>query len=174
MRPLGRITSPLTLLLGIATALATSQARAQVAPANPPAASPALTRVPASPATCDEVLTRLWNGRGAFAGAPKAFAPNISSQLLPNNSSACGAAYLAAYLPTLPTDAEKKRAEELYAPARQSLLNALENYSSKQQQTSTTSSTASVSPVSKVTGLSGVAEEFSGISVNSGTSALTF
>jgi hypothetical protein len=123
-------------------------------PAPPPPALPG----------CEQAFQNLWNVRATYAAAGS-FETAVAQLLMPHDVPACGSEYLGSLPGT---------ALELYQPARKSLFQALENFSMQQQRTSTTSSTSSVTPVSKVSGPSSIAEEFSGVSVNSGTSALTF
>ena len=124
----------------------------------------------AQPPTCEAVFQLLWADRQAHPDqylTPDIFQTAIIHTLSPATSPACGAMYLSG-------KNVRKGALDLYKPARRNLFAALQNYSAQQQQGSTNSSAAITSPVSKVTGLSGIAEEFSGTSVSSGTSALTF
>jgi len=114
--------------------------------------------------TCEEAFHNLWAAKAQYGGEGP-FSTAVAQLLTPHSEPACGSEYLGALPGT---------ALELYQPARQNLFQALENYSTQQQSTSTTSSTSSVTPVSKVSGSSSIAEEFSGVNVNSGTSALTF
>jgi hypothetical protein len=117
--------------------------------------------------SCQEVFKRLWNDRPN--NTPEEFRQALEETLSPASSPGCAAEYIHAVEPQLQATALK-----LFKPTRQNLLKALQNYSAQQQQTSTTSSTASVTPVSKVTGPSAIAEEFSGVSISSSTSAMTF
>jgi hypothetical protein len=110
--------------------------------------------------SCDEVFQELWKDKPSNTAAD--FMTGVEHTLSPATSIECAREYLQGY------------ALAAFRPTRQNLFRALENYSNQQQQTSTTSSTASVSPVSKPTGPSAIAEEFSGVNVTSGTSALTF
>lgn len=121
---------------------------------------------PAQPLDCRTIFQRVWADKPN--NTPDSFIIELEHALSPAaQEGACGTAYLNALKES------RETALDLYKPARKSIFAALENYST-QQQTSTNSSTASVSPTSKVTGLSGIAEEFSGVSLSSGTSALTF
>lgn len=114
--------------------------------------------------TCEDAFQNLWNLKRQYAGRDQ-FATAVAQLLTLQSEPACGAKYLG----SVPGNALA-----LFQPARKSLFEALENYSPQQQSMSSLSSAASVMPVSKVSGVSSIAEEFSGVSVNSGTSALTF
>lgn len=136
---------------------------------------PAQSQAPqVGPISCDEALTRIWNDRANNSDAE--FEAGIAHALSPATTSACGSDDVNAAATALGTQIPQmeKSAQSLYMPARRNLLNALQNYSSQQQETSSTSSTASVTPVPKPAGASAISEEFTGISVSSGTSALTF
>ena len=119
------------------------------------------------PLSCQEVFHRVWQDKQN--NTLQDFQIEIEHSLQPATTSSCAAEYLHAIEPNL-----QEAALKLFRPARQNLFRALENYSPQQQQSSTTSSTSSVNPVSKATGPSAIAEEFSGVNVNSSTSALTF
>ena len=119
------------------------------------------------PLSCEGVFHKVWSDKPNNTAAE--FQKEIEQSLNPGTSAGCAADYLNKIQPNL-----KEAALRLFKPTRQNLFKALQNYSPQQQQSSTTSSTASVNPVSKATGPSAIAEEFSGVNVNSSTSALTF
>lgn len=117
------------------------------------------------PPTCDEAFTGIW--KDPRSQNKTTLRNAVIENLSPAAVEECGAQYLKAATP-------EKSAEGLFVPTREDLFKALQNYSAQQQQTSTTGSTASVTPVAKVTGPSAIAEELSGASISSSTSALTF
>jgi len=121
------------------------------------------------PKSCKEVFTILWRDKQNGNIKTEDFPEAIKHTLNPGTSPGCAAEYLNKVQSNV-----REAALKLFTPTRQSLFRALQNYSPQQQQGSTNSSSASVNPVSKPTGPSAVAEEFSGVNVNSSTSALTF
>ncbi len=159
------ISSPFT------TVSASAQARsAQASPPPTVSPSPQATQPASSNAQiahCDQALGSVWDAIQARKDLdiPRA----VYDALSPATSPKCAQEYLMAVAPPL-----QQSAVALFRPVRQSLFTALQNYSAQQQTTSSTSSTASVSPVSKVTGPSAIAEEFSGVTLSSSTSAMTF
>jgi hypothetical protein len=121
------------------------------------------------PLTCRQVFQEVWADHQTNKLQPQQFREEIGHNLSPATSPGCTAEYLHSLSPNL-----RKAALDLFKPTRRNIFQALQNYSPQQQQGSTTSSTSSVNPVSKVTGPSAISEEFSGVNVNSSTSALTF
>lgn len=111
--------------------------------------------------SCEQAIQKIWQDDRDVMGFRQTLSPATTPE--------CAWEYLKAVATSL-----KDPAEQMFRPARENVFRALQNYSAQQQQSSTTSSTASVSPVSKVTGPSAIAQEFSGVSVSSSTSALTF
>lgn len=129
-----------------------------------PFACSVLAQDPAGPLGCDNALTSVWNDRTNNSSSE--FEAAVRHTLDPATTPACGSDYVFA--------AVGQVADRLYRPVRRSLFEALQNYSSQQQETSSSSATASVTPISRPAGVTAIAEEFSGVNINSGTSALTF